>query len=85
MKTDDSLAIMEDKVRIPQATKEGFIECEVGGVYDGSYPDSKTRRGRVQGGGVYLRHSPATAMGCEESSLKSYANLEPKSKKNEGE
>ena len=37
-----------DVVRINQATKQGYIECEVGGVADLSYPDSKTRRGRVQ-------------------------------------
>ena len=36
------------KVLIPQATKQGYIECEVGGVVDLSYPNSKTRRGRVQ-------------------------------------
>lgn len=48
-------------VRIPQATKEGFIECEVGGVFDGSYPDSKTRRGRVQGGGI----SPTLTCNCD--------------------
>ncbi len=36
---------------IRQATKEGFIPCEVGGVVDLNYPDSKTRRGRVQGSG----------------------------------
>ena len=35
-------------VRIKQATKEGYIECEVGGVADLSYPTSTTRRGRVQ-------------------------------------
>lgn len=35
-------------VNIKQATKQGYIECEVGGVADLSYPDSKTRRGRVQ-------------------------------------
>ena len=62
VKTDDSLAIMEDKVRIPQATKEGFIECEVGGVFDGSYPDSTTRRGRVQGGGSI---SPTLTCNCD--------------------
>lgn len=39
---------MEDKIYIKQATKQGFIECVVGGVVDLSYPDSKTRRGRVQ-------------------------------------
>ena len=38
------------KVLIPQATKQGYIECEVGGVADLSYPNSKTRRGRVQDG-----------------------------------
>ena len=41
----------EIKVAIPQATKQGYIECEMGGVVDLSYPNSKTRRGRVQMGG----------------------------------
>lgn len=35
-------------IKIRQATKQGYIECEVGGVADLSYPTSKTRRGRVQ-------------------------------------
>lgn len=39
------------KLRIRQATKEGWIEIEPGGVFDASYPTSKTRRGRVQEGG----------------------------------
>ena len=38
-------------VRVKQATKRGYIECEVGGVADISYPDSEFRRGRVQSGG----------------------------------
>lgn len=38
-------------LKIPQATKKGFIEVPVGGCFDGSYLESKTRRGRVQGGG----------------------------------
>lgn len=38
-------------VKIKQATKQGFALCEVGGVADFNYPDSKTRRGRVQGKG----------------------------------
>lgn len=42
------LVIENNKVAIRQATKQGYIECEVGGVADLSYPDSKTRRGRVQ-------------------------------------
>ena len=39
------------RVMIKQATKQGYIECEVGGVADFSYPDSETRRGRVQDNG----------------------------------
>lgn len=36
------------KIAIRQATKKGYIECELGGDADLSYPKSKTRRGRVQ-------------------------------------
>ncbi len=39
-------------IKIPQATKEGAIECELEGVIDISYPNSKTRRGRVQDRGT---------------------------------
>lgn len=42
------------KVRIKQATKKGYIECCVPGIADLGFPNSKTRRGRVQGGGGYL-------------------------------
>ena len=38
-------------VMIPQNTKDGAIQMELGGVCDLSYPTSKTRRGRVQDGG----------------------------------
>lgn len=41
----------EENIRIKQATKKGFIECKIGGVADFSYPESKTRRGRVQENG----------------------------------
>ena len=41
----------DNMVLIRQATKDGLIPCEVGGVCDLNYPDSKTRRGRVQGNG----------------------------------
>lgn len=44
------IAVVE-KILIPQATKKGYIEMEVGGVYDLTYPNSKTRRGRVQENG----------------------------------
>ena len=46
----NGLKLME-KVKIKQATEKGYIECKVGGVADLSYPDSKTRRGRVQNEG----------------------------------
>ena len=34
-------------LEVKQNTKRGYIECEIGGVADLNYPDSKTRRGRV--------------------------------------
>lgn len=36
-------------LKIPQATSKGYIEVEPYGAFDWSYPDSLTRRGRVQG------------------------------------
>lgn len=39
---------LKETLQIPQATEKGYIEVQPGGVFDGSYPDSKTRRGRVQ-------------------------------------
>ena len=50
--TNSITTVQKDNlVLIRQATKQGFIPCEVGGVVDLNYPDSKTRRGRVQGNG----------------------------------
>lgn len=43
--------LLMETVRIKQATKDGYIKCEVGGCFDASYPDSETRRGRVQNNG----------------------------------
>ena len=40
-----------EPLRIPQATKQGYIEIPPGSLFDASYPESKTRRGRVQDGG----------------------------------
>lgn len=43
--------ILEEKqmetVKIRQATKDGYAECEIGGVADLNFPSSTTRRGRV--------------------------------------
>ena len=43
--------ILAEPLRIPQATKKGFVEVMPGSLFDMSYPESKTRRGRVQEGG----------------------------------
>lgn len=40
------------KLKIPQATKTGYIEVEEMGCFDGRYPNSETRRGRVIEGGA---------------------------------
>lgn len=52
-----------EKVLIKQATKDGYIECKVGGVADLSYPSSTTRRGRVQEGGDICPTLTATETG----------------------
>lgn len=46
-----NLGVPFEHYLIRQATQKGYIECEIGGVADFSYPTSKLRRGRVQGGG----------------------------------
>ena len=67
------------KVLIPQATKQGYIECEVGGVADLSYPNSKTRRGRVQENGTISPTITATETGiCKIESLIRIRKLTPK-------
>lgn len=38
-------------IRVKNATKTGFVEIHEGGVLDLTFPDSKTRRGRVIDGG----------------------------------
>lgn len=50
-------------VGIRQATQKGYIECEIGGVADFSYPTSKLRRGRVQGGGHICPTLTSQSMG----------------------
>ena len=63
--------IENGKIAIPQATKKGYIECEIGGVADLSYPNSKIRRGRVQEGGNISPTITATETGvCRIESTK---------------
>lgn len=40
-----------DKIKIRQATKQGYKEVVRGGICDMSFPTSTTKRGRVQGEG----------------------------------
>lgn len=44
--------LLAEPLRIPQATKQGYVEVMPGSLFDMSYPESKTRRGRVQEGGT---------------------------------
>lgn len=70
---------MNAVIKIPQATKQGYIECEVGGVADLSYPNSKTRRGRVQENGTISPTITATETGiCKIESLIRIRKLTPK-------
>ena len=38
-------------LRVRQATNKGYADCMLNGAIDLSYPQSRTRRGRVMGGG----------------------------------
>jgi site-specific DNA-cytosine methylase len=40
-----------EDMKIKNATNQGYLECPAGGCFDGQFPDSKDRRGRVQEGG----------------------------------
>lgn len=68
----DSL-VAEPNLYIKQATKKGYIEIPLGGVFDASYPESLTRRGRVQDNG---KVSPTLTAGGEPPCL--YEGMEPK-------
>lgn len=54
----------QNYVLIPEATKDGYIPMEFGGVCDLSYPNRDTRRGRVQEGGTV---APTLTCGVENS------------------
>lgn len=68
-----------NKIAIRQATKKGYIECELGGVADLQYPESKTRRGRVQENGQICPTITATETGvCRIESPIRIRKLTPK-------
>lgn len=58
IKTNDNKSIF-----IKQATKQGYIECNLPGVADLSFPESHTRRGRVQENGTISPTLTATQTG----------------------
>lgn len=71
--------VIDEKIKIKQATKQGFIECNAGGVADFSYPTSKLRRGRVQGGGEISPTLTSTTLGvCKVESRYRIRKLTPK-------
>lgn len=73
------LVFEENTIRIPQATTQGYIECEVGGVADLLYPNNKTRRGRVQENGTISPTITATETGiCKIESSIRIRKLTPK-------
>lgn len=56
---------LQDSLLVRQATKKGYIEVRKGGLFDSSFPRSKTRRGRVQGdGGDICPTLTASASDC---------------------
>ena len=68
-----------NKIAIRQATRKGYIECEIGGVADLSYPESKTRIGRVQENGQICPTITATETGvCRIESPIKIRKLTPK-------
>ena len=54
------IKIDKNGIWVSQAVKGGYIFCEMGGVFDMSYPSSKLRRGRVQGNGQICPTIPGT-------------------------
>lgn len=71
---------IDDTIPISQATKKGYINCDLGGIADLSYPTSKTRRGRVQGNGCICPTLTATQQGLvvieSEDKIRSMTALE---------
>ena len=67
--------LREPKILIPQATKKGYIEMDLPGVCDLSYPNSKTRRGRVQEDG---KVSPTLTATSQNICYIDYATMQDK-------
>jgi len=61
--TGSILEEQKEVIGIKQATKKGYIECELPGCADLSFPSSTTRRGRVQDNGQTSPTITATETG----------------------
>lgn len=68
----DNLVIEPKVLRINTATKQGYDEVKEGSCFDGAYPDSLTRRGRVQENG---RVTPAL---CTSNEVCYFESAEPR-------
>ena len=66
------------KIRIRQATKLGYIYIYIGGLFDNSFPDSKTRRGRVQNEGKICPTIIRTSEVCRMESEARIRKLTPR-------
>ena len=79
-KYKDVVSFVDGKIRVRQATKKGYIEMNPCGICDLSYPNSKTRRGRIQGGGKICPTLTASVQGLvyfdEEYRARSLTGLE---------
>lgn len=53
--------LLQEPIKIRQATAQGYIECPPGGGFDAAYPNSKLRRGRVQQNGDVVGAITASA------------------------
>lgn len=49
-------------MKVRNATKQGYIECPIGGVLNIAFPESELRRGRVIANGTIC---PTLDTGCE--------------------
>ncbi|MDE7081805.1 MAG: DNA cytosine methyltransferase [Muribaculaceae bacterium] len=55
--------LLQEPIKIRQATAQGYAECPAGGGFDAAYPSSKLRRGRVQDNGDVVGAITASADG----------------------
>lgn len=79
-KTDIATCLMaRDYKGFGNQATNGVIECKAGGVADFSYPESKLRRGRVQGGGDMSPTLTSSNLGvCKVESCYRIRKLTPK-------